>query len=155
MPPDSCHSPSQCTIMDPDTHRLPHQNAAAVEHTLSHLHKICPTEREKVGRKGVGGQQPKSPKTLCLLTANSEAVFISLTFHINLSERLLIVCSGNRKRLLLSSENKSVTKEPYLSPETLKDGCLYSIWKSLPENTSDKLHLTHWDDFFFCGAHAW
>lgn len=133
MPPDSCHSPSQCTIMDTDTHRLPHQNAAAVVHTLSYLHKICPTEREKVGRKGErGGEQPKrrkkkSPKTLCLLTANSVADFISLTFHINLSEHLLIVCSGNRKRLLLSYENKSVTKDPYLSPKTLKDGCLSSI----------------------------
>lgn len=41
--------------MDTDTHRLPHQNAAAVVHTLSHLHKICPTEREKVGRKGERG----------------------------------------------------------------------------------------------------
>lgn len=37
IPPDSCHSPSQCTIVDSDTHRLPHQNTAAVEHTLSHL----------------------------------------------------------------------------------------------------------------------
>lgn len=133
MPPDSCHSPSQCTIMDTDTHRLPHQNAAAVVHTLSYLRKICPTEREKVGRKGEGGEgatekeEKKSPKTLCLLTANSVADFISLTFHINLSEHLLIVCSGNRKRLLLSSENKSVTKDPYLSPKTLKDGCLSSI----------------------------
>lgn len=133
MPPDSCHSPSQCTIMDTDTHRLPHQNAAAVVHTLSYLHKICPTEREKVGRKGERGggatekEEKKSPKTLCLLTANSVADFISLTFHINLSEHLLIVCSGNRKRLLLSSENKSVTKDPYLSPKTLKDGCLSSI----------------------------
>lgn len=46
--------------MDTDTHRLPHQNAAAVVHTLSYLHKICPTEREKVGRKGErGGEQPK------------------------------------------------------------------------------------------------
>ncbi len=36
IPPDSCHSPSQCTIVDSDTHRLPHQNAAAMEHTLSH-----------------------------------------------------------------------------------------------------------------------
>lgn len=45
--------------MDTDTHRLPHQNAAAVEHTLSHLHKICPTEREKVGRKGERGAATK------------------------------------------------------------------------------------------------
>lgn len=36
IPPDSCHSPSQCTTVDSDTHRLPHQNTAAVESTLSH-----------------------------------------------------------------------------------------------------------------------
>lgn len=50
--------------MDTDTHRLPHQNAAAVVHTLSYLHKICPTEREKVGRKGErgGGATEKEEK---------------------------------------------------------------------------------------------
>lgn len=54
--------------MDTDTHRLPHQNAAAVVHTLSYLHKICPTEREKVGRKGEGGatekEEKKKPKNI-------------------------------------------------------------------------------------------
>lgn len=41
IPPDSCHSPSQCTIVDSDTHWLPHKNAAAAKHTLSHLQKIA------------------------------------------------------------------------------------------------------------------
>lgn len=41
IPPDSCHSPSRCTVVDSDTHRLPRQNPAAVEHALSHLSEDC------------------------------------------------------------------------------------------------------------------
>lgn len=42
IPPDSCHSPSQCTIVDSDTHRLPHQNnCRSRAHALSHLREIA------------------------------------------------------------------------------------------------------------------
>lgn len=42
IPPDSCHSPSQCTIVDSDTHRLPHQNnCRSGAHALSHLREIA------------------------------------------------------------------------------------------------------------------
>ena len=42
IPPDSCHSPSQCTIVDSDTHRLPHQNnCRSGARALSHLREIA------------------------------------------------------------------------------------------------------------------
>lgn len=39
--PDSCHSLSQCTIVDSDTHQLLHQNAASVERKISHRQQIA------------------------------------------------------------------------------------------------------------------
>lgn len=119
IPPDSCHSPSQPTIVDSDTHRLPHQNTAAVENTLSHLHEIASL---KYIMPAHSKQQSCFPS--CRL--------VSLTLQVNPVPLFIFFLSGNTERLIstLLFEDKLVMEKLYLFLGSFKHWVLTQPFKN-------------------------